>query len=779
MRDAETNKPMRRTKKRQSRSDAGAADIRYKALFDQSPDGLLIIDAKGNFLDFNEAAHRQLNYTKEEFSRLTISDIDPFESPEEITDSMNRVLKEGKAEFTVRHRTKDGDIRDVYVITQVLTTSGQTLFHTIWRDITERKLSEVALAANEKLLRTIIDAEPECVKLLARNGTLVSMNPAGLSMLEADSLELISGRPMADMVVPEYRGAFRKLNEEVFKGGTGKLEFEATGLRGRRLWLETNAVPLRNEKDEIIALLGITRDITERKLAEAALRESETFLRSVLDNVDEGFLVIAPDYKIVTANKAYCGQVGLNCEEIVGRQCYSVSHKSLKPCHEEGEECAVRHVFETGEARAALHRHRDPAGAIMYVETKAFPLKDSQGKVTSVVETITNITEKQLLEEERLKTQKLEAVGTLAGGIAHDFKNLLQGVFGYMSMARMNLDRKDKAFPLLEQAEKALQMSVSLTAQLLTFSKGGLPAKKRLELPSVVETSARFALSGSRSNYRFTYDKDLWPVEADEGQIGQVIQNVVLNANEAMEGGGIVEIHAGNVDGRQDGDPLQHRTGNFVSIVIRDSGVGIPEHCLSKVFDPYFTTKQKGSGLGLATSYSIIKNHGGIIDVKSLPGKGTTLSICLPAADLEKVSDVPLVPAHPAGRNGRVLVMDDEEAVRRVAAKMLESLGHRATCTEDGQDAIETFMKFEKSGNPFDVVILDLTVKGGMGGEETALKLLELAPEVKIIVSSGYSDSPVVSDYRAHGFVAFLQKPYTIEALANCLNALLPSFCFL
>ncbi len=596
------------------------------------------------------------------------------------------------------------------------------------------------------------------------------MNRAGLEMIEAESLDQVQGTCVYPLVSEEHREAFKAMTQEVFKGKSLTLEFKMIGLKGRSLWLYTQAVPIRNEKGEVVLALATTIDITERKKLEDArmflvecgmkgddffeslahylagslgmdyicidrlegdlltaktvavyfdgkfednvsytlhdtpcgdavgkdvccfpdgvrhrfpkdtvlqdmkaesylgvtlwshahqpigliavigrrplenrhiaesilklvairaaaelerkrteekIRESEQFIRNILDTVDEGFIVIDRNYRILTANKAYCSQAALPCDEAIGKHCYEISHQANRPCYEEGEECAVLQVFETGESHTAVHKHTDHDGHMIYVETKAFPIKDDSGRVTSVIETINNITEKHLLEEERLKTQKLESIGTLAGGIAHDFNNLLQGIFGYISMAKMTLDQREKSLAMLEQAEKALHQSVNLTTQLLTFSKGGNPVKKSLSLLPVIENAARFALSGSRSDYRISNALDLWRVEADEGQLGQVIQNIVLNADQAMPLGGNVEIAAKNVSAADALLPRSIAGKDHVLITIRDSGVGIPEQYLGKIFDPYFTTKEKGSGLGLATSYSIIKNHGGVIDVVS------------------------------------------------------------------------------------------------------------------------------------------------------------------
>ncbi|MBF0557639.1 MAG: PAS domain S-box protein [Nitrospirae bacterium] len=619
---------------------------RYHTLFEQSPDGILLIDSDGSIIEFNEAAHRQLGFSKEEFAGLKLSDIDPVESPEEIQARIRMLLNGEKAAFEVKHRTKDGEIRDVQVISQAINLSGRTVFHAIWRDI------------------------------------------------------------------------------------------------------------------------------TERKLAEDRLEQSEQFIRNILDTVDEGFIVIDRDYRIRMTNKAYCAQAGRACHDIIGRHCYEISHNAFRPCYEEGEECAVRHVFSTGEPHTAIHRHPDINGGIMYVETKAFPVTNSSGTVVSAVETVNNITEKYLLEEERLKTQKLESIGTLAGGIAHDFNNLLQGIFGYISMAKTTLDQKERSLAMLEQAEKALHMSVNLTTQLLTFSKGGMPVTKKISLVPLIGNSVRFALSGSSRDYSIMIEDDLCAVEADEGQIGQVIQNIVLNADQAMPMGGAIVITAKNVRTPERGLPKGLEAGKYVEISVQDHGIGIPEHYMRKIFDPYFTTKEKGTGLGLATSYSIIRNHGGLIDVTSVPGKGTTFSIYLPATEAEMEVKEPGA-VYAAVHKGRVLVMDDEEMIRNIAAELIKALGHEVELAETGEVAIEKYKSAGESGKPFDIVILDLTIRGGKGGRETIDELILIDNAVRAIVSSGYSDDDTVSDYHKYGFKARLTKPYQLEKLRDTINKLL------
>jgi CheY-like chemotaxis protein len=325
---------------------------------------------------------------------------------------------------------------------------------------------------------------------------------------------------------------------------------------------------------------------------------------------------------------------------------------------------------------------------------------------------------------------------------------------------------------MLEQAEKALHLAVNLTNQLLTFSKGGKPVKKCVALGPVIANAARFALSGSRSTARIEVAPDLREADADEGQIAQVIQNIALNADQAMPLGGTVTVVARNIAAAEAVSHPGLGPRDYVEISIRDVGVGMPPQYLDKIFDPYFTTKEKGSGLGLATSYSIVRNHDGRITVESTPGAGSTFTIYLPA-----VAAPAAAPARPeaprATLAGRVLLMDDEEIVRNLAGELLGTLGHEVDLAERGETAIEKYRAAREAGRPFDVVILDLTVRGGMGGAETVRKLLEIDPAVKAVVSSGYSDDAVVADCQAHGFKARLSKPYRLDALQAVLASLL------
>jgi PAS domain S-box-containing protein len=762
------------TERQQAEEKIRQSEAKYRNLFESSTDGIFILDLDGNFIDVNTTAYTRLGYTKEEMLGLHISKLDHQAFASRVPERLTQVREHGFAVFESAHLRKDGTAMPVEVNSRLIAYEGRMAYFSVIRDITERKKAESALKESEKRLRTLIDAIPDAVIFKDTAGRHIIANKANEELFGL-SPEILTGKMVEDLLPPELAAICRRNDEDVLKQKeTVRDEEHSTDKNGIKQILDTIRVPLYDDNGNAMGLVGIIRDITERKQAEEKVRESEQFIRDILDTVDEGFIVVDRDYRILTANKAYCGQTGLANEEVIGRHCFEISHRTNRPCYDEGEECAVRLVFETGEPHAALHRHTDREDRVLYVETKGFPIKDVTGNITSVIETVNNITEKHLLEEERLKTQKLESIGTLAGGIAHDFNNLLQGIFGYISVAKMTIDRKDRALAMLQQAENALHQSVNLTTQLLTFSKGGKPVKKPIDIRPVIENAARFTLSGSRSDFHMDIAKDLWNTEADEGQIGQVIQNIVLNADQAMPLGGSVMVTAKNVAESSASRPQILARGNYIMISIEDTGVGIPEQYVGKIFDPYFTTKEKGSGLGLATSYSIVRNHGGMIDVRTKPGEGSTFTFYLPAIAGEDRTASPVRPEErSAQRTARVLVMDDEEIIRSLSRELVNALGHEADDAKHGQETLEKYQGAIAAGRPFDIVILDLTVRGGMGGVETIQKLREIDPGVKAIVTSGYSDDAAISHHVSHGFKAYLKKPYNIDQLRQVLSSLL------
>jgi PAS domain S-box-containing protein len=406
-------------------------------------------------------------------------------------------------------------------------------------------------------------------------------------------------------------------------------------------------------------------------------------------------------------------------------------------------------------------------GRVKWVQELTQNICDDSGKPAYCQGVIYDITDKRKMEQELIRTSKLESVGMLAGGIAHDFNNLLTAIVGNLSLAKDKIHPDDDAMDNLHRARRACSHAKDLTKQLLTFSKGGALVKKTARISQLIRDSAVMAVRGSKVRCKFGISSELWPVEVDEGQIKQAINNLVLNARQSMWGGGTIEVTAQNASlGGRDSLPIQQE--KCVEISVADNGVGIHAKHLNKIFDPYFTTKANGTGLGLATTHSIVQQHGGHITVESELGIGTTFHIFLPASK-DKVSGE-ASKQKSAGRHQRVLVLDDEELVRQVISEMLEIAGYEPEFAEDGEKAIKLFKRAVHSEQPFDAVILDLTIPGGIGGKEVIEELIKIDPQVKAIVSSGYSDDPVLSDHKQYGFIGCVTKPYEFEELRKVLD---------
>ncbi len=394
---------------------------------------------------------------------------------------------------------------------------------------------------------------------------------------------------------------------------------------------------------------------------------------------------------------------------------------------------------------------------------------DDNNQLSGIVLVFRDITERKKLEEDVQKNQKIESIGLLAGGIAHDFNNRLSVILGNAQLAKLNYDKGKDISKYLDNIEKSTDQATTLTQQLLTFSKGGEPVKKVSDIKELIRETANLSLSGSNEKCVFDIVYNLYPVNVDKGQISQVINNIVLNADQAMPNGGIIYINAKNIT-LSDHKVQTLSPGKYIKIEIIDSGSGMDDEIIHKIFDPYFTTKQKGSGLGLSVAYSIVRKHGGAILVDSVLDSGSTFSVFLPAVE-EKIKEEEKEKERAFKGAGKVLVMDDEELVLQMVGDILKGVGYEIELATDGIAAIEHYQGALKSGDPFDVVLLDLTVPGGMGGKETVQKLIEIDPNVKAVVSSGYSNDPIMANFKQYGIAGVIAKPYRIMELCKTLKS--------
>lgn len=488
-------------------------------------------------------------------------------------------------------------------------------------------------------------------------------------------------------------------------------------------------------------------------------------IRAIFDSAGVGIVLLDREMRVQAYNKKQTELFITDEACVIGVPCYKVI------CGHEGpaDVCTFMQLMAKGE----LIRRKDWISSNgRHFDVIATPVKNKSGDIVYVVMTYLDITERKRLAEDMLRLQKVEAAGIFAGGIAHDFNNLLTTILGNISIAKTMSSAKDPIYDKLVHAEKASFKARDLTYRLLTFAGGGGPVRKTVPIHRLVKEAADFALSFSSIGCDYYMDEDLWESDVDEGQIKKVIHNLVVNACEAMPGEGTISISARNITIKA-GDFVPLGEGRYIKITVQDRGIGIPEENLPRIFDPYFTTKEmgssKGTGLGLAVSFSIIRNHGGYISVASRVGVGTTCDIYLPASIKEGASDGL---SDNAEIRGKILLMDDEELVREVSGDMMRHLGYDVTFAADGTEFLDIYVTAMEAGSPFDAVVMDLNISGGMGGEETMEKLREIDPAVRAIVSSGNITGPIVSDFRRYGFCGVINKPFKMQELRRVLHEL-------
>jgi PAS domain S-box-containing protein len=530
---------------------------------------------------------------------------------------------------------------------------------------------------------------------------------------------------------------------------------------GAKIWLNTSKVPLQTPDGEVFGVLGVYEDITARYHAEEALRESEEKFRLVFEKAPLGIMHYDRTSTVTDCNAKFAEIIGAPKEVLISfnliRQLRDDQMREAVAASLKGEV-----GYYEGDYLSVIAGKLSPVRAIYQ------PIFSSDGVLSGGVAIFEDISERRRAESERLQFSKLESLGTLAGGIAHDFNNILTAILGNIGLAALDDKISHRVQDRLAQAEAACLRARALSQQLLTFAKGGAPVKKLFSVPELLTESTAFSCVGSPVKCRTSFPDNLWSIEADPGQIDQVFQNLIINAIQAMPTGGTIKVWGENLALATSID-LPLSAGKYIKISVQDKGIGIPAEHLPRIFDPYFTTKQRGSGLGLASAYAIIKKHHGLIAVESEPGVGTTFFIYLPAVE-QQAPPQPAEDREPLVGKGKILVMDDEEMVREVLGRILARLGYEAEFAGDGGEAIEKFVQAHGSGQGFAGVILDLTVSGGLGGKETMARLLEIDPETKGIVSSGYADDPIMADFQKYGFSGVIAKPYKISELGKILH---------
>jgi PAS domain S-box-containing protein len=805
------------------------SEERFRTLFETMSQGVIYHDSEGRVISANPAAERILGLTLDEMIGKT--SLDPRRR--RLHEDGSAFASEDHPSIVALHTGKP--VNDVimavynpaekdyrWIINSAIPEfrEGEKKpyrVYTTFTDITERKRAEEELEKERQDISLILDTSPALIWYKDKKGKIVRANKAFAEALNMPA-EDIEGKTVFDLYSADIARSMTDDDREVLNSGRPKLniveQYEAAaGLR----WVQTDKVPVLDKNGETQAIIGFAVDITERKQAEqrinylnltlrsirnvnqlitrekdrdkllkgvcdilvdsrsfftawiVLLDESQKLTKYAVSGIGDNFPVIIEEFK--KGNSPPCIQKALKKNQVV----ITEDPKTM---------CAgcpmIKDYVDLGGMTARLEYASNIYGVlcaslpkeILIDENEVSLFREVASDIAFALYNMELQIEYERLEQERLRTAKLESIGTLAGGIAHDFNNLLTGIMGNIGLVKTNISPSDASYEMLDEAEKAALRARDLTQQLLTFARGGKPVKKSVNIAEIIRESAAFALRGSKAREELSLPDDLWTIDADEGQISQVINNLVINADEAMPARGTLKIQAKNSTLKKTDIPLLP-SGDYVRIDIADTGIGIsPEH-LQRIFEPYFTTKQRGSGLGLTTAYSIVRNHGGTILADSIQNKGSTFHIYLPATKKTMKGSKKMKSVSSGQAGGKVLVMDDEEIIRKMLNNMLSLAGYTVELSADGAEALEKYQQAKKAGDPFNAVIMDLTIPGGMGGKETVQKLLEIDPQAKVIVSSGYATDPIMSEYKKYGFKAVIAKPYSVKQLQETLSGLL------
>jgi PAS domain S-box-containing protein len=630
--------------------------------------------------------------------------------------------------------------------------------------VVRRRKSEAALAISERRKSLTFSAALDAIITFDSDCKIIEFNPSAEAMF-GHRYRNVRGQDVVELIVPQsmrnrfYRGLQRyyETGESYLVGH--RIETLVQRRNGEEFYVESFLTPLQVEGTTLIT--AFVRDVTVRKQQEETLVELHKH-GHIVSSATDMLALVNKEYIYEAVNPAYQNASQVPVGDLVG-------HSLLEVVGEEYFNSELKERIDrclAGEVVTVDRLYPRPTGGDVYIHAVYSPYVDADGETQGVILSGRDVSGQRRLEEELGQARKLESVGVLAGGIAHDFNNILTGLFGNLELVMEALPQDHTAYNHAQSASQALRRASGLTQQLLVFAKGGEPILDAVNVGQVIQDSIEFTLSGSKVSADCRLPEDLWQVRADNEQFYQVISNLVVNSLQAMPDGGTIYIEAANI-GDADERESPYLSGDLVKLTIRDEGNGIPANRIEKIFDPYYTTKTTGRGLGLATVHRIIVKHHGHVSVVSAAGEGTTFTVYIPAdkTSPQKVDDnvEPAKASPPTSAN--ILVMDDDQMIRDLSVAMLEAQGYTVDTAVDGEAAIDKYVAARDVGKPVDLVIMDLTIPGGMGGEEAIAKLLALDPKAKAIVSSGYSTGSVMANYKEHGFKDILAKPFQMADL--------------
>jgi PAS domain S-box-containing protein len=752
------------TERKQAEQSLKESELKYRSFIEASSDAIFCVDEKGQYQFTNRLFASTFGKSPDYFIGKTFWDIYPKEHADYRFEATKRVFQTGESEsLEVEVPLPDKTLFFYATANPIKDETGKVILaltHAV--NITERKHIEDELRESEKKFSAAFHHGPQMMAISdIKTGRYLEVNDNFIRLTGFSRKEAID-KKSTDLGILSKDDRQTLIRELQQTGRIAGKEMTMYRKNGEPFWCLFFAEIIQVSGTDHI--LWLVEDITDRKRAEEALLDSQQKFQALVESTSD-FIWEMDSRGLYT----YCSPQldilwGFHPAEMLGKSPFDL----LPP---EDREQAIKGFSALAESASPFRnmemRSVDGTGQVKLIEISGAPFFDMEGKLSGYRGITRDITERKQIEEELQKAQKLESLGVLAGGIAHDFNNLMGGIFGYIDMAS-EASTENKVTSYLSKAMNTIDRARALTQQLLTFAKGGAPVQQIGDLFPFVQETAQFALSGANISCHFDVPQDLWACNFDKNQIGQVIDNLIINAQQAMPVGGTIELSSRNITLAEKEHPLL-ANGNYVKISVKDSGVGIPKELISKIFDPFFTTKAKGHGLGLATCYSIIKHHGGCIDVESEPGKGSTFKVYLPASTEAASSAIKQTDKTHKG-TGTFLIMDDEEVMRDTIGDMLETLGYTVISKENGKDAIDFFATEIKANRKIVGMIFDLTVPGGMGGKAAIEEIRKIDTEIPAFVASGYADDPVMKKPAEHGFTASICKPFIKSELSEMLN---------
>ncbi|HTY59902.1 MAG TPA: PAS domain S-box protein [Bacteroidota bacterium] len=772
-----------RLREHEERRALGEESEKYRSLLAGIPDSVIILDpSDGTILEVNHQASRLTGIPPGALKGKSVFSLHPPASAEKHREALKAVRRSFGGYGPIEFLRSAGKPVPAEINARLLRLGERDVVLCVVRDISEKKRTEVKLAASEELLRIIVEGTLDMFFYVHDTAGVFTYLSPSVGKITGFPPEHWKSRHRDFLTDSPINDAVRGYAERALREGIAVPTYtcEVRHADGRPLLLEINEKPVLKE-GTVIGLQGVARDITERKRLEEAILESRDNLNRILDQTPLAVTVLDARGNLIDVNEAWLRLFGApGRTQVIGK--LNVFHSAFIRGMGLAEAFVAVYGGETVDVPAITVDPRSAgpelplAGVERTVHVRMFPVLERNGKLVNVVAMMEDVTDRRRLEEQLIQSQKMESIGLLAGGIAHDFNNILGGILGYASFVKAQVQRGDRIYPHLETIERSALRAAELTSQLLGFARGGKYVVGPLYINDLVTETADLLRGTIEKNIvvETRLDSSSPVVEADASQMQQVLMNLCVNARDAMPGGGDLTITTARLD-RPDGflrSVPDVQGGPFVRIDIADTGIGIDRAIRGKIFDPFFTTKEKGkgTGLGLATVYGIVKNHNGFINVESEMGEGTTFSVYIPAVD-KAAAKAPEVASRPEGGQETILVVDDEETIRFLVRDILEEIGYNVLAAADGYQAVEMYRNRESE---IDLVILDMTMPG-MGGRETFEKLKELNPRVRAVLSTGYSEDERARQMLAMGVKAFVQKPYRIDDLASAVRRILES----